>query len=143
MKHPGIIIWAAFFTVFCAACELHPAGEFTLSGWSPPPSPNRFARSVHPLLVAACAAAACHGRETTFTLHQAPSWSGPEVETAAQLPEPFRQDYFLVLAFSNPSDEAASEFLIWGSGQVESHPGGAALNKQQAGEVLDWLEGQP
>jgi len=143
MKHLGYIFWAAFFYAFCVACDLHPAGEFTLSGWAPPPSPNRFAHSVHPLLVTSCAASACHGRETTFTLHQASAWSGPDVETAWQLPEPFRQDYFLVLAFSDSHDEAASQFLLWGSGLVESHPGGAALNSQQIGEVVEWLEGQP
>jgi len=136
-------LWSLLL-VAAAACGNVDLGEQVLAPWSPVPDPGRFARDVQPLLVAGCAAAACHGRQTTFQLHRLdePPQLPDELHHPRQLPEPLRSDYYRVLEFCLPDDPVSSPLLLWGGGEVAVHPGGQVLSADDRAQIVDWLEGR-
>jgi hypothetical protein len=106
------------------------------------PDPTTFGTTIHPLMQAKCGSAACHGRPTTFRLHEAadPLPATPEIENPRLLPEPFRSDYVSVLYFVDLDLPADSELLRFGTGSERAHPGGAVLSDEEAATILNWLE---
>jgi hypothetical protein len=116
-------------------------GEATLARIINPPDPVTFASRIQPQLVTSCALANCHARDTTFRLRAsaAPYTNTDPLSEPRLLPEPFRGDYYLVLAFSDMGIPERSALIRWGSGKEPSHPGKTALTPEEESEVLAWL----
>ena len=106
------------------------------------PDPTQFGTTIHPLLLARCASTECHGRPSTFRLHDAPVPlpAVPPITDPLLLPEPYRSDYGMVLYFVDLDLPADSELLRFGTGSERAHPGGAALSDTDAAAILKWLE---
>lgn len=141
----GWWLWSLLLVlVLVAACGQIDSGEQVLAPWSPVPDPGQFALEVQPLLVASCAAAACHGRQTTFQLHrlEGSPQLPDDLNHPRQLPEPLRSDYYEVLEFCLPDTPAVSPLLLWGGGDVATHPGGQALSADDISRIVAWLEGR-
>jgi hypothetical protein len=106
------------------------------------PDPERFARQVHPRLSPACTAAACHGRADA-SLRLAASADPLPADShpvhPLDLPEPYRADYYSVLAFCDLTFPEESQLLVWGAGADGAHTGQAALEPAAREEILVWL----
>ena len=124
------------------SCQPVDSGERTVVRPQFYPDPTTFGTTIHPLLQARCGSTECHGRPTTFRLHEAaePLPVAPAIENPRLLPEPFRSDYVSVLYFVDLDLPADSELLRFGTGSERAHPGGAALSDEEAAVILNWLE---
>lgn len=135
-----------FLLVLISACQPVDPGERTIVRPQSYPDPTTFGTTIHPLVQARCGSAACHGRPTTFRLHEAsePLPATPAIKNPRLLPEPFRSDYFSVLYFvyldHDPYLPEYSELLRFGTGTESAHPGGAALSDEEAKTILTWLK---
>ncbi len=129
------------FGMFPAACGTIEPGEKTLGRNMRVPDPVTFGASVQPHLVASCALADCHARDTTFRLRPAssPFPAQSTISDPRELPEPFLGDYFLVLSFCDLGIPERSALIRWGSGREKAHPGLSALTPTEEAEVLAWL----
>jgi hypothetical protein len=128
----------------CAlACGSLEPGEQTLTPILRLPDPARFARVVHPALTDSCARAACHGRPEASLRLRAAEPLPPQVEPAhpLELPEPYRGDYYTVLAFCDLAFPEASALFGWGTNATGVHPGSAALTPEAREPILAWLRG--
>lgn len=142
-QHPvfnrrGFCFAVVFATLGCGSID---PGERTAARPLQVPDPVEFGTTVQPRLVTACGLAACHARDTTFTVHKSPTALSPSagIIHPRDLPEPFRTDYFVVLAFCDLDIPESSPLLEWGGGQLPAHPGGKALTSDDVSEILKWL----
>ncbi len=128
--------------VLHAACGSVEDGTRTLAPIQRLPDPERFARQVHPPLGATCAAAACHGRaDASLRLTRAPAALPVDAHPThpLELPEPYRAEYYGLLAFCDLAFPEASQLVVRGADADGAHPGGAALEPATREEILGWL----
>jgi hypothetical protein len=135
------LVWIT--VLFLHGCGTVDPGERTISRWRTAPDPVVFADDIHPILTRSCAAAGCHARTSTFTLHPTEERlpDGADIQSPADLPPPFKEDYYTVMAFCDLDFEQSSPLLQWGSGEQELHPGANALSIPDRDIILEWLEG--
>jgi hypothetical protein len=105
------------------------------------PDPRIYGLQIHPMLVASCATAGCHGQPSQFELQAAEQALTPETQIShpLDLPEPFRSGYYTVLGASDLEVPEASRLLRWATGAEPSHPGGRALEQADQTALLAWL----
>ena len=129
------VIWG------CGTIAPEPVG---MGPWTSVPDPREYAVDIEPLLVSGCAAAACHGTTTTFSISPppAPPQLPDRLSSPTELPEPTRSNYFTVVAYSDPDMPSQSTLVRWACGEERAHPAGAVLTAEQCTMVIDWLEGQ-
>ncbi len=132
-----------FFLVLIHSCQTVDPGERTVVQPQFFPDPTQFGTTIHPLLQARCASTECHGRPSTFRLHDAPAPLPPvpPITHPLLLPEPFRTDYFSVLYYVDLDQPDESELLRFAWGSARGHPGGAVLSDDERNAILDWLAG--
>ncbi|HUU02881.1 MAG TPA: hypothetical protein VM425_15715 [Myxococcota bacterium] len=140
MKVIGVF---AFCLLFFTGCGSLDPGETTLSRWRTVPSPVTFARKIHPALINSCATSGCHARAGSLTLHltEVSLPSDSDMTDPYDLPQPLKEDYFLVMAFCDLDLVLSSPLLVWSDGRQQAHPGGQALEADARSEIVDWLEG--
>jgi hypothetical protein len=133
--------WALVIALLPAACGSIEPGKTSLSQWQRIPDPVTFGHQIHPLLTASCAAAECHSRKTSFTLHPTTDTipADANISSPLNLPAPFRDDYYTTLGFCDLDQPAASPLLVWGTGAEPAHPGKDALGATDAETIRSWL----
>jgi hypothetical protein len=136
-------IMGYFFSLaLIASCQPIAPGERSVIKPQSYPDPTQFGTTIHPILQVKCASSKCHGRPTTFRLHEAttPMSSDPKISSPILLLEPFRTDYYSVMYFVDLDLPVNSELLRFGGGVEKVHAGGAALSSEDVATILHWLE---
>jgi hypothetical protein len=135
--------WILSALLCLSGCEPIGPGERTLYAPATVPNAKDFATKIQPLLLDSCAAASCHGRNTTFHLStpRDPIDVGRDYPHPNDLPEPTKTNCFVVLAFSNADLPSESLLIKFGTGRETSHPGKNAFSSEDALLVQTWLEG--